>query len=75
MSSAEGSSPTLWFVLDFCLYEHRHHKASCVTGARLFVLQISDGDLSEMLLVLGILTSSHQAKNQNNVWTPLCLFE
>lgn len=51
MSSAEGSSTTLWFVMDFCLYEQRHHKAFCMIGARLFVLQISDGDLSEILLV------------------------
>jgi len=52
VSSAEGSSTTLWFVMDFCLDEHRHHKAFCMIGARLFILQISDGDLSEMLLVL-----------------------
>lgn len=60
--------------MDFCLYERRHHKAFCMIGARLFILQISDGDLSKMLLVLWILTSSHPAGGKK-VWTILCLFE
>lgn len=63
VSSAEGSSTALWFVTDSCLDEHRHHKAFCMIGARLFILQISDGDLSEMLL-LWILTSSHHAEEE-----------
>lgn len=61
VSSAEGSSTALRFVTDFCLYERRHHKAFCMIGARLFILQISDGDLSEILLLL-ILMSSHPAE-------------
>lgn len=73
VSSAEGSSTALWFAMDYCLCERRHHKAFCLIGARLFVLQISDGHLSEMLLGLRVLTSSHPAGKKK--WTILCLFE
>lgn len=66
MSSAEGSGPSPRFGVDFCHYEHRHHKAFCMIGARLFTLQISNGDLSEMILVLQILSSSHHAGRKKN---------
>lgn len=76
VSSAEGSSTTLWCVTDFCLYEHRHHKAFCMIQARLFILQISDGDLSEMLLLFWILTRSHlTGEKKNKVWIILSLSE
>lgn len=62
MSSAGGSAPTLWFGVDFCHYEHKALQGFfCMIGARQFLLQISNGDLSKMILVLQILSSSHHA--------------